>query len=203
REDLDRNRRNRRLRSAADHHIVVAALDYLEAVADGVRARRARGRRRGVRPLRAEAYGDLSGGEVDDGRRDEEGRDATGAVVEELFVLALDGPEVADAAADVCAGSLRDFVAVRLRNLLPALDEAAVVDGLVRRRDGVLDERAHLAGFLFLDELERVEALDLGGDLHGELRGVELLDVAHAAAARHQCSPRVGDRVADGRDESA
>src|SRR5204862_7900250 len=61
---------------------------------------------------------------------------------------------------------------------------------------------AHLARLLLLDELERVEALDLGGDLDGELRGVELLDVAHAAAARHQRRPRVGDRVAARRDES-
>ena len=41
---------------------------------------------------------------------------------------------------------------------------AAVVHGELRRRDGVLDEDVHLLDVLLLDELQRVEALDLARD---------------------------------------
>src|SRR5205823_2466322 len=91
--------------------------DHLGVNPCAARARGAGGRGGRVRPLRAEAYGDLSGGEVDDGRGDEEGRDAAGAVVEELLVLALDGPEVADAAADVGARALGHLLAARAPDL--------------------------------------------------------------------------------------
>src|SRR5205085_5929458 len=113
-------------------------------------------------------------------------------------VLAFDGPEVADAAADVGAYALRLLLAEAIREFLPALYQLAVVDGLVGGGDGVVDEGTHLARLLLLDELQGVEALDLGGDLHGELRGVELLYVADAATARHQRGPSVRARVAAG-----
>src|ERR1051325_6693441 len=117
-------------------------------------------------------------------------------------MLALDGPEVADAAADVGADAPGRLLAVAVVELLPALDEPRVVDRLVGGRDGEVDEGAHLAGLLLLDELERVEALDLGADLDGELLGVELLDVADAALTRHQRRPGLPHGVPAGRDQT-
>src|SRR3712207_7490353 len=63
--------------------------------------------------------------------------------------------------------------------------------------DRVMDEGAHLARLLLLDELERVEVLDLGRDLHRELLGVELPDVIDAAAPAHQCRPRSEEHTSE------
>src|SRR5689334_7742540 len=140
-EARDAHRRDRRLRAAADHHVGVAALNDLEAVANRVRAGRAGGRRRGVWPLRAETNRDLSGGEIDDGRNYKERRDAIRTVVEQLRVLAFDGPEVPDAAADIGAGVLGET-----RGKLPFRRHlnAAVGDGFDRRRNRVMNKGAHL-----------------------------------------------------------
>src|SRR3970040_1568408 len=84
-------------RAASAHRARVPALDDPHRVPYGVSARRAgRGRRR-VGALGPEANGHLSRGEVDDDRRNEEGRYAPGAALEEHFMLPLDGREPADA----------------------------------------------------------------------------------------------------------
>ena len=57
-------------------------------------------------PLRMETWPD---GEVNDSRRNKEGRDAAGSFFEQVLVLALDDFESADAAADVDADLLRRF----------------------------------------------------------------------------------------------
>ena len=62
-------------------------------------------------------------------------------------------------------------------------DEPGVVHRELRRRDGVLDEDVHLLDVFLVDELQRVEALDLAGDPRGELRRVEVRDRADPAAA--------------------
>src|SRR6266852_2464097 len=99
RETCEAHRRDGRLSTAADHRVSIAALDNFEAVANRMRARRAGGGRCRVWPFRVMANGNLSGGEIDDGRRNKERRDATGAVFQELLVFTLDGPEIPDAAA--------------------------------------------------------------------------------------------------------
>ena len=69
-------------------------------------------------PLAPNAHGNVSGGEVDDGGGNEEGRDLARSAFEERGVFALDDVESADAGADVNADHLgvfgRDF---QLRHL--------------------------------------------------------------------------------------
>ena len=48
--------------------------------------------------------------------------------------------------------------------------QARSLHGFIRGRQGQVDEAAHLLQFFFLDELQRIEILDFGGDLAGELR---------------------------------
>src|SRR5205823_1621459 len=67
RKTCDAHRRDGRFSAAADHNVGVAALNDLEAVADGMRARGAGGGGGGVRTLRAVADRDLTGRQVDYG----------------------------------------------------------------------------------------------------------------------------------------
>ena len=57
-------------------------------------------------PARAEADGDVAGGEIDDGAGDEEGRDFARTSGQHGRVLALDDVEAADAGADVDADAV-------------------------------------------------------------------------------------------------
>ncbi len=61
--------------------------------------------------------------------------------------------------------------------------------GFIRGRQGQVDEAAHLLQLFFLDELQRIEILDLRRDLAGELRGIKLRDAGHAAFAGKQVLP--------------
>ena len=63
-------------------------------------------------PLAPIADGDVAGGQIDDGGRDKERRDAARPLFQQDLVLALDDLEPADPAADVDAGTL-GFVFVR------------------------------------------------------------------------------------------
>jgi hypothetical protein len=60
----------------------------------------------------------------------------------------------------------------------------------IRGRDGQVDEAPHLLQFLFFDEVQRVEALDLGGNLTGKFAVESKLgDAGHAAfAGQHRAS---------------
>ena len=57
-----------------------------------------------------------------------------------------------------------------------------------------MDEAAHLAGLFFVDEEERVEVLDLGGEADGMAGEIEGLDLGHAAACRRAGPPRLRGR---------
>ena len=92
--------------------------------------------------------------------------------VEQRLVLALDGRESADAGSEEDA----DVGGVGRRD-----PQARVVHGELRGRDGVLDEDVHLLDVFLLDELQRVEALDLGGNLRGKAADVELRNPGDAA----------------------
>ena len=52
-----------------------------------------------------------------------------------------------------------------------------------------MNEAAHLLDFFFLDEVERIEVLDFGGDGAGETRGIETCDLSHAALTGEQIRP--------------
>ena len=95
--------------ASGNHHVGIAVLDDAEGIADGVSAGGA-GRGRGfVRSLGAVSHGDMAGGEVDDGGRNEEGRDLARATFDERGVFALDHVESANAGADVNADHLGVF----------------------------------------------------------------------------------------------
>src|ERR1019366_8810623 len=96
---------------------------------------------------RAEADGDVAGGEIDDGAGDEEGRDLAWTTGQHGRVFSLDDVEPADAGADMDSES----VAVRLVDL-----EAGVVHGLLGGSDGKVDKAAHLAGLFFVNEDKRI-----------------------------------------------
>ena len=103
---------------------------------------------------------DLSGGEVDDSRGNEERRDLARAAVEQVIVLAFDDIESADAGTDVDPGTLGhlfvfDFVIGHAQRFITG-------------GNGEMDEAPHLARFFFLDDLQGIEVLDLGGNSAGE-----------------------------------
>ncbi len=130
----------------------------------------------------------MTGGEVDDGAGDEEGRDLAGTAVEQVDVFALDDVESADAGADVDA----DAVAVLRRDL-----KAGVSHGLRRGGEGEVDEAAHLAGLFFVDKEERVEVFDLGGESDGMTGEIEGFDLGHAALSSQQTVPDLRGGFAD------
>ncbi len=198
-EPTDAHRRDRRLGATGDHHLGVAALDDFVRIADGVRTRRAGGARRLVGATGAKADRDLARCQVDDRRRNEEGRDLARPTREVGLVLVLDGAEPADARRDVHA----DVDRVLDRHL-----EACVIDRELARGDRELDEGVNLLDLLLLDVIERVEALDLARDPRRERRRVKVGDRADARSGgadrrpvgtgahserRHQPDPRHHD----------
>ena len=88
-----------------------------------------------------------------------------GPFLEQNLVLPLDHLESADAAADVDADALGLFAVVTLK--------PDACNAKSARRDGELDEPAHLLDFFFLDVIRRVEVLHLAGDSASEVGGVE------------------------------
>ena len=83
-----------------------------------------------------------------------------------------------------------------------SMTEAGVGHRLCRGGEGEVDEAAHLAGLFFVDEEERVEVLDLGGEADGMAGEIEGLDLGHAAAAGEQAFPDLGGGFADPADEA-
>ena len=57
------------------------------------------------------------------------------------------------------------------------------LQGFIAGGDGEVDEAPHLARFFLLDELQRIEVFDFGGNLAGKGGGVEAGDTLHAALA--------------------
>ncbi len=102
--------------------------------------------------------------EVDDGREDEERRDAVGPALEQDPVLPLDHLEPADAAADHDA----DPIGVRRGHLEPA---GVHRDGRGRQRE--LDEAGAFLDFLLLHPGQRIEVLHFAGKAGGMAEGVE------------------------------
>ena len=121
------------------------------------------------------ADADLPGGQVHDGRGNEEGRDLARAAVEQVGVFALDDVEPTDAGADVDPGTLGQLLAVDL--------VVGHAQGFIAGGDGQMNKARHLARFLLFDKLERVKVLDLGCDLAGKSRDIEAGNALHAILA--------------------
>src|SRR5437870_4820191 len=67
--------------------------------------------------------------------------------------------------------------------------QAAHFHGFITGSECQMDEAAHFLYLFFLDEIQRVKALDLGGDGAGEVGGIKMRDLAHAALAGEQVLP--------------
>src|ERR1044071_5306825 len=95
-------------------------------------------------------------------------------------MFAFDGPEIADAAADIRADVLSDLICDL---------QSAVIDRFLGSRNRVMNKSSHLARFLLLDIVQRVKVFDFAGELNREFLGVEFLDVIRAAAALGERGP--------------
>src|SRR6266404_2136340 len=108
-------------------------------------------------------------------------------------MFALDHVEPANAAADVHAYS----GGILFRHLKPGHPHGFHAGG--KRQ---MDEAAHLLDLFLLDEVERIEALHLGGDGAGKAGGIKVRDGVHAAFAGKQVLPCFRNGVADSADHS-
>ena len=81
-------------------------------------------------------------------------------------------------------------------------DVAGVGHCLSRGGEGEVDEATHLSGLFFVDEEERVEVLDLGGEADGMAGEIECLDLGHAAFAGEEVGPDLWNGLAYGAEES-
>src|SRR5579864_124386 len=158
-----------------------------------MRAGGASGRRRFIRALGAVAHRNLAGREIHDRRWNKERRYLARAAFDEVRVLAFDDVESADSRTDVHAYVFR----ILRRDL-----KAGGLHSFIRGGDGEVNEPGHLAGFFFLNELERIEVLDLGGDLTGVLGSIEVSDPTDAAVAGQQVLPDFLGGVADRADQA-
>src|SRR5579883_107270 len=100
REAADSHRRDTRLRAAADHRVGVAALNEPERIADRVGTGSAGGGGGRIRALCASANRNVTGSEIDNGRRDEKRRNASWTFLEQVAMFALDDLKTSNAAAD-------------------------------------------------------------------------------------------------------
>ena len=192
-EARDAHRRDGRLRPAADHRVRIALLDQAERVADRVGAARA-GRRGGrIRPLGVPADRDLPGGEIDDRRRNEEGRDPARTGRQQLGMLALDDVEPSDPAPDIDAHPRS-----RCRRDL----QARHAHRELARGQREENEPPHLPQILGGDEVERIEVPDFARDAAGEGGSVEMRNGADPVAALAQGGPALLGPDAHGRDEA-
>ena len=84
-------------------------------------------------PLAPRADGDISGGEINDRRRNKERRYAAAALLEQVLVLALDDLEPADAAADINADCAPQFSGVDLQSGAVKANSAAAMANWMKR----------------------------------------------------------------------
>ena len=140
-------------------------------------------------PLASVLHGDMPGGEVDDGGRNKERRNLARAAFQQA----------------VCSRSMTSNPPMPEPIWTPTLFgvfrrdlQAGHAHGFIRRSHREVDEAAHLLNFFFLDEVQRVEVLDFGGD--AGTRAVEASNWvmrADAALARQQLLPDLFSCVAD------
>src|SRR5437870_3028608 len=107
-------------------------------------------------------------------------------------MFALDGPEIADTAADVSSDLLGNLIGDF---------QLAAVHCLLRSGDRVMNERAHLARFFFFNVVQRIEVLYFAGEAAGKPRGIELFDIVGTAAASQERCPGGLDGITYRRDQ--
>ena len=175
-----------------------AGASTTRAASDPSRAGRSRARGAGrasggVRALGSGADRDPARGQVHDRGGDEEGADLARPRLEQRLVLALDGREPPDAAADVDA---------HLLGVLGPDLEGRVGERRVRRRHGELDEAVHLLDVLLLHPARGLEGLHLARELRRVLGGVEERDGRRSRPALLERGPRLLGACAHRRHEA-
>src|SRR5207253_8740387 len=193
REPADTHRRDGSLGAASNHHLGITARDDLISVAHRVRARGTSGASSLVWSLGAITNADMSGRKVHDCRRNKEGRNSARAPVQQIAVLAFDHIETTDTGSDVHPDTSGKFG----REFQPRH-----LHRLICRGQGEVDEAAHLLEFFLVDELQRVETLDLGRDLAGKIGRIKLRNPRHSAFAGEQVLPRLVRGVPDCTDQA-
>ena len=178
-----------RLCAAAEHDLGVAVPDIVEGVAHSVGAARAGGDGAGAHPPEAGSDSYLAGGHVADAGGNVEGGHAVPPPLQPAAVLRLGDGQPADTAGHT------DAAAVRVGG---GDIKASIGQRLLGRHGGKLGKAAHPFGVRLSQQLLRGEALDLGGQLHLQLRGVELCDGGDAAHALPDRLPAVGTGKAQG-----
>src|SRR5258708_30494552 len=108
-------------------------------------------------------------------------------------MFALDDVESADAGADVHSDALGIF---------RSDFQGGHLEGFIGGGEGQVNEAPHFLDFFFLDEVQRIEVLDLGGDLAGEFTGIELGDPANAALTSQQALPHLSGGIAHATDQA-
>ena len=176
-------------RSAADHAVGIAKFDHPPGFTDVVVRGRAGGDDGHVRAHEAVLSGDHAAGDVGDHHRDEEGRDAAGALFQKDLILGFQRAEAADPTADHDADAMR-IDAVRVHT--------AVLDGHFGRRHGELKVPVRAAGFLVIvEEGCRIEIRDLTTDFAIVVRGVHALDLPDPALSFEDAFPEIFLGVSD------
>jgi len=191
--------RDRRFGAARHHHVGIAQRDQPRGVADRMRAGRAGGHDRVVRPLQAMADRDMAGSQVDDVAGDEEGADAARAALFQKHRILGDAVDAADAGTDHHAGGATILLALRL--------PAGIGQRHVGGGDPVGNEVGDLALFLRLQERVGIEcslafARDARSDLAGKILGLEAADPRHRGTTGQQLPPGMLGTEAERRQQA-
>ena len=178
--------------TAADEAVGIAEFDDAPGLADVVVGGGAGGDDDHVRSREAEFHGNDAAGDVGDHHRDGERRNALRPLGHEGRVLAFEGGESADAAADHHA----ETAGIDGGNI-----ESTICHGHFRGGDGELHVAIRAPGILGNAEIAvRIEVFHLTGDLAIEGLGIEIGDRCDPAATRFQALPCGGQIVAQGAD---
>ncbi len=186
------DRAHGRLAAAGEHHLGVAVADDARRVADGVGAGGAGGNGGAQRALGAQLERDVRRAHVGDHHRHEQRVHAVRALGEELVDLGVQRLQAADAAADHRPDPVR----------LGAGVELGVGGRQLGGRDRVPREEVEPPHLALVDEVLGVEVLDLGGDVHLVVAGVEARDRPDARLAGDEPPPERVDVVAQRRDHA-
>ena len=180
--------------TAGHHDIGLAETDEVEGGRDGVGAG---GTCRGggvVGAMEAILYGNLSGSDVCNHLGDEEGVEARTAfctVDSVVGNLLFEGVDTADADTKHHSDAV----------LVDGLEvHGAVSNGFHCCYESELLVTVHLAHFLLVDEVGRIEILYFAGELCLEFRSVKALDGGCSADAGYEIVPGFFEGVADGGD---
>ena len=175
------DRLDRGLRPAGEHCIRIAALDQLRGLPHRVRPGRARRDRSIIRALDPERDRELPARRVDEDARDEARRDPLVPAFAEDLSLLHDPRDSPDRRAEGDPDPMGiEPVQSRIPNSLPP------------RGEGEQDVAVELALLLRRGGGARVEVLDLSGDTHRVIAGVEGADPVDPALAGKRGAPRLG-----------